>query len=101
MGSAEKSATAVARLALISGVLVSFVFLISGLLLQTRGSAVGGLRASLLLDIGILFLLATPVVRVIVLAVGYVRERETTLAMLAFCILMLLGAGVAIGLGGE
>jgi len=102
MESGEKTATAVARLALLAGVMVSFVFLIGGLVLEITGSAAfGRIDADALLNLGILSLLGTPVVRVIVLAVGYLRARRITFALVAFCILLLLSASVAIGLGGE
>lgn len=102
MESAEKKATSIARLALIVGVMVSFVFLVTGLVMQS--GAVAGtstVSADLLLRLGILTLLATPVVRVIVLAVGFLFGRQTTFAVVGFCILLLLGASVAIGLRGE
>lgn len=97
MESAEKSANAIARLALITGVMVSFAFLIVGLVLPYVAPA-GGIDPSVLLRIGIAILLGTPVVRVVVLGIGFVREGRTTFALVAFCILLLLGASVAIGL---
>jgi uncharacterized membrane protein len=100
MVSAEQSAISLARLALIAGVMVSFVFLIAGLGFEIAGNA-SGVDASLLFEAGIMILLCTPVVRVIILAVGFLRERETTFALVGFCILLLLGASVAIGLHGE
>ena len=102
MESAEKRATAVARLTLIIGVMLSFVFLIGGLAMGSAGVAeTGGFDPDLMLNVGILILLGTPVVRVLVLALGFLRERQTTFALVAFCILLLLGASVAIGLRGE
>jgi len=102
MESLEGRTNAPARLALIAGVMVSFVFLISGLVL---GAATHGKESAvdpdLLLNIGLLALLGTPVARVIVLAGGFIRERKTTFALVAFCILLLLSASVAIGLRGE
>jgi uncharacterized membrane protein len=97
MESAEQSANAVARLALITGVTVSFAFLIAGLAMQYVAKG-WGVDPSLLLRIGIAMLLGTPVIRVAVLAVGFVRERRTTFALVTFCILLLLGASVVIGL---
>jgi uncharacterized membrane protein len=102
MESVEKRTTAVARLALLAGVMLSFVFLIAGLVIGLGGNgSAGGLDGDLLLNIGILVLLGTPVVRVMVLAAGYLRERQITFALVAFCILLLLGTSVAIGLHGE
>lgn len=102
MESAEKRATSIARLALVTGVMVSFVFLITGLVMQSGAlTETSGASADLLLRVGILVLLATPVVRVMVLAVGFLRGRQTTFALVGFCILLLLGASVAIGLRGE
>ena len=99
MDSPETRAIAIARLALIAGVMVSFVFLIGGLVLETSGAR--GLNPDLLLNTGIMVLLGTPVVRVLVLAVGFVRGRNSAFAIVGFCILLLLGASVAIGLRGE
>ena len=100
------SAIAAARFALILGVSVSFVFLIGGLVLQ---SVAGGedagppglLNPEKLLNIGIIILLGTPVLRVLVLALGFLREKEVSFAALGFCILLLLGVSVAIGLLGA
>jgi len=102
MGSAERRTTAVARLALIAGVMISFVFLIAGLVVGPGGDGRPiGLDGDLLLNAGILVLLGTPVVRVIVLTAGYLVERKITFALVAFCILLLLSASVAIGMRGE
>lgn len=91
-----------ARLTLITGVVVSFVFLVGGLALLTGGVKGSGLLdAESLLDMGLVILLGTPVLRVLVLALGYLRARRITFALVAFCILLLLGASVAIGLRGE
>jgi len=102
MESLEERTTSLARLALIAGVMVSFVFLISGLVV---GAVTHGKDSvfdpGLLLNVGLMVLLGTPVVRVIVLAGGFVRERKTTFALVAFCILLLLSASVVIGLRGE
>ena len=102
MESSESRTNAVARVALLAGVMVSFVLLIAGLVVGLNGDAgPGGADADRLLTLGILVLLGTPVARVIVLAVGYLRERRITFALVAFCILLLLSASMAIGLWGE
>lgn len=86
-----------ARLTLIAGVMVSFVLLISGLVLQQMP----GFDSRSLLEAGIIILLGTPVARVLILAIGLMRARETSFALVAFCILLLLSVSVAIGLRGE
>lgn len=86
-----------ARLTLIAGVMVSFVLLISGLVLQQMP----GFDSRYLLEAGIIILLGTPVARVLILAIGLMRARETSFAFVAFCILLLLSVSVAIGLRGE
>ena len=73
-----------------AGVAVSSACLAFGLLLSlaTGGSA----AASLLLNAGILVLLATPLARVIVSTVQYVRERDWAFATLTFVVLLELVA---------
>ena len=101
MESASTQTLSATRLTLIIGVSISFVFLIGGLVLQGVGLEGGPVDPGGMLEIGVMFLMATPIVRVLVLAVGFVRERELTFALVAFCILLLLSASVAIGLAGE
>lgn len=95
---------------LVAGVIVSFALLIAGLAgLVVRGETpvkldwrqltdrTGGLSPSLLLHLGILALVATPVVNVTVLGLEFVRKRETLFAVLCFGILLLLIAGLVTG----
>ncbi len=97
MGSTDKSVASAARWTLIIGVVSSFVFLIGGLSIEVTEFGKGRFAPTDLLEIGILILLATPVMRVLVLALGYVRERDLTLALITFCILLLLSASLVIG----
>lgn len=100
----------VASRLLVAGVIVSFALLIAGLAgLVARGQVpdkldwrqladgTGGLSPSLLLHLGILALVATPVVNVTALGVEFVRKRETLFAVLCFGILLLLIAGLVTG----
>ena len=79
-----------------AGVTASSVCLAAGLLLSlfTGGGAVAGL----LLNTGIIVLLATPVARVIVSTVQYVSERDWAFATLTFIVLMELVASAVAAL---
>jgi uncharacterized membrane protein len=75
---------------LLAGVITSAVFLGVGLTLWLAGAAVP--TANLLLTIGLFILMGTPILRVIVSLIEYVRMRDwffvlTTAAVL--CVLML------------
>ena len=75
-----------------AGVIASSVALAAGLALQI----VNAPGAQWLLHAGILTLLATPVARVVVSTVGYVRERDWTFAALTAIVLVeLLASAVA------
>jgi hypothetical protein len=52
-----------------------------------------------LLEVGILLLLFTPVVRVIVLAIGWTLRRETRMAPVALVVLALLALSLVLGFG--
>jgi uncharacterized membrane protein len=76
------------------GVTASSIALASGLVLSFFGGP--GPAAQLLLQIGILTLLATPVARVMVSIVEYVRERDWTfVALTAIVLIELLASAVA------
>ena len=77
-----------------AGVIASSLCLTVGLLLfQAAG---GGGLSSVLLNAGIIILLATPVARVIVSTVQYVHERDWTFATLTFVVLLeLIASAVA------
>lgn len=62
------------------------------------GSAIRGDGVALI-DLGLLALIGTPVVRVMVLAVGWLLRRDFRLAAVAGAVLVLLGLGMALGLG--
>lgn len=109
MGSGSAREHYVASRLLVAGVVVSFALLIAGLSgLVARGEVVPkldwhqltldrGLSPSFLLHLGILALVATPVVNVTALGVEFVRKRETLFAMLCFGILLLLVVGLITG----
>jgi uncharacterized membrane protein len=74
------------------GVIASSVCLTTGLLLSLGG--IGG--ASILLNVGIVVLLATPVSRVIISTIEYLIERDWTFATLtAIVLLELIASAVA------
>ncbi len=52
-----------------------------------------------LVDVGLIVLMFTPVVRVIVLAVGWLAARQWWLAAVSLTVAALLGVSVAIGVG--
>ena len=103
------------RWCLISGLAVSSAFLLAGLVVvltrhvhanqspparlsvllraAARGEGVS------LLDLGLLALVATPIMRVAVLAVGWTLAGDRRFAAIAIVVLTLLGLGLALGLG--
>ncbi len=67
---------------------------IPGLLRQAvHGEGVG------LLYVGLLLLIATPILRVVVLAVGWAVEKQWRFAAVAVVVLTLLGLGLLLGVG--
>ena len=79
-----------------AGVTASSVCLAAGLLLSLATG--GGAVAGLLLNTGIIVLLATPVARVIVSTVQYVSERDWKFAALTFIVLLELVASAVAAL---
>ena len=79
-----------------AGVTASSVCLAAGLLLSLATG--GGAVAGLLLNTGIIVLLATPVARVIVSTVQYVSERDWRFATLTFIVLLELVASAVAAL---
>jgi uncharacterized membrane protein len=76
------------------GVIVSSACLAAGLLLSLI-TGEGGV-AGVLLNAGIIVLLATPLARVVVSTVQYVRERDWRFATLTFVVLLeLIASAVA------
>jgi uncharacterized membrane protein len=102
---------------LIAGVAVSAVLLVAGLaLLFARPAPVEPLAAGALpaafealteldpaafLHLGLLVLMFTPVARVVVLLMEFVRRREWAFAAVSLGVLFLLTGAVIIGLGGA
>jgi uncharacterized membrane protein len=78
------------------GVIVSTACLAAGLLLSLA-TADGGV-ASILLNAGIIVLLATPLARVVVSTVEYVSERDWRFATLTFIVLLELVASAVAAL---
>ena len=79
-------------LVLRTGVIASSVALAAGLILTFMGTP----GAPVLLQVGVLTLLATPVARVVVSIVEYVGERDWTFATLTAIVLIeLLASAVA------
>ncbi|MBI2212409.1 MAG: DUF1634 domain-containing protein [Acidobacteria bacterium] len=100
----------VASRLLVAGVAVSFVFLIAGLAGEAAGGTIAakldwrqlaaasdGQMPSLLLHLGILALIATPVATVAALMVEFVKSRESLFALLCLGILLLLVVGLVTG----
>jgi len=79
-----------------AGVIISSTCLAVGLLLSLATG--GGGLASVLLNAGIVVLLATPLARVVVSTVQYVSERDWTFATLTFVVLLELVASAVAAL---
>ena len=79
---------------LFSGVLVSFFLLAAGLIVSFTPS---GIRAMELLHAGLITLVATPVLRLLVLGAEFVTRREYAFALIALGVLSLLVVSVYIG----
>ena len=78
-----------------AGVVISSTCLAVGLLLDL---AIGGALAALLLNAGIVVLLATPLARVVVSTVQYVNQRDWRFAALTFIVLLELVASAVAAL---
>ena len=78
------------------GVLLSSACLVAGLLASLATG--GGPLAAMLLNAGIVVLLATPVARVIVSTIEYVGERDWPFATLTFIVLLELVASAVAAL---
>jgi uncharacterized membrane protein len=74
------------------GTLASSVFLAAGLLMTLAGDDTALSR--LLLNTGIITLLATPAGRVVVSVIEYIRERDWVFVLLTLIVLSALGASV-------
>ena len=59
--------------------------------LQGNGSAI--------LNLGIVMLMLTPILRVFVLAIGWLLEKQWRFAAIALCVLALLATSVVLGTG--
>jgi uncharacterized membrane protein len=80
---------------LLAGVMLSSACLALGLLLSLSGNAAA---AGLLLQVGILVLLATPVARVLVSVAQYIGERDWRFTALTLIVLVELLASVVAAL---
>ena len=78
-----------------AGVVISSTWLAVGLLLDL---AIGGALAALLLNAGIVVLLATPLARVVVSTAQYVSQRDWRFAALTFIVLLELVASAVAAL---
>jgi uncharacterized membrane protein len=98
------------------GLLISAALLILGgvLMLTAHGSShpqgpPPGLRSLLsqagkgegaaILNLGLLVLMLTPVARVVVLAAGWLSDRQWRFGLIALCVLTLLGLSIFLGTG--
>jgi uncharacterized membrane protein len=52
-----------------------------------------------MLELGLLLLMLTPVARVLVLAIGWLLDRDWTFSLVAFCVLALLSLSILLGTG--
>jgi len=68
-----------------AGVTLSTIALVAGL--AVAAFAGGGPLATRFLTIGVLLLIATPVARVVVSALAYLRQRDWTFALLTLIVL--------------
>ena len=112
----EQSETCLARAVswtLTTGLTASVVLMLLGWALMLRGAPpehpeTGWLALPLralhgdgaaLLALGLVVLMLTPVARVLILAVGWARDRDWTFSLIAFCVLVLLSLSVVLGTG--
>ena len=79
-----------------AGVIISSMCLAVGLLLSLATG--GGQVATILLNVGIVVLLSTPLARVVVSTMQYVSERDWTFATLTFIVLLELVASAVAAL---
>jgi uncharacterized membrane protein len=79
-----------------AGVIVSSTCLAVGLVLSLATG--GGAASAVLLNVGIVVLLATPLARVIVSTVQYLNERDWAFATLTFVVLLELVASAVAAL---
>jgi hypothetical protein len=101
---------------LLAGLAVSAALLIAGLVAgfatgtaptpghrvepgELTRTASSGRLSTLLLDLGLLALMATPVLRVIALAAGWTITGQFRFALVALSVLGLLGLGLLLGFG--
>lgn len=75
-----------------AGVMLSTLALVAGLAVAAFSG--GGALATRLLTIGVLILIGTPVARVVVSAVAYLRQRDWTFALLTLIVLAELVASI-------
>ncbi|HEY3159161.1 MAG TPA: DUF1634 domain-containing protein [Vicinamibacterales bacterium] len=74
------------------GTVVSSSLLAIGLVMGLAGYR--GALTRMLLDMGLVILLATPAARVVVSVIAYMRERDWTFVVLTLVVLLALGASV-------
>ena len=79
-----------------AGVMVSTVCLSVGLLLSLASG--GGAASGVLLNAGIIVLLATPVARVIISTIQYIHDRDWQFATLTIIVLLELAASAVAAL---
>jgi uncharacterized membrane protein len=106
--------TSVLSSLLLGGLVLAIALMVAGAVLVLVGgdrtaphsssiTALPGLLAGLepagLLDLGLLILLATPAARVLALTVAFARRREWVFAGASIAVLVILAAGVVLGLG--
>jgi uncharacterized membrane protein len=99
---------------LLSGMVVSSILLISGMIamldqghqeasphesLATLLRDAGRLRGPALTTLGLLVLMVTPVLRVVVLLIGWARRRDWVFAAVAMMVLALLILSMSLGMG--
>ena len=82
---------------LLGGVLLSSACLAAGLILWMSGAYRD--TASQLLAVGLIVLMATPIMRVVVSLVEYLRMRDWLFAATTIVVLAVLMAAVAVALG--
>lgn len=100
---------------LLGGVVLSCFFLIAGLVryamhrdavgslhpMQMRqlGEGLWAAEPVALIHAGLIILMITPIARIVILMVEFLRERRFTFALISFGVLLLISLGIALGLG--
>lgn len=99
-----RSGVAVSAMLLVAGIIAGLsappARLISPAALPTLLRDIASLRGDALIHGGLLLLMLTPLARVIVVTIGFVRRKESSFALISIGVLLLLIGTTIIGLWG-